>query len=159
MTDWYYHFIMANDEFADIQTELGEEGLIPVILGKKTPEQGWAEVRGWSLTFPAGAGDRSIFTRCYYISPQDLFITNYPRTQPVATFNQGALERDGKLLVFPRLVFDYYTYNFSAGAFKLDIEEVVQGRIRTPLETEIVLWPERRYGSSATDARTRVSWR
>jgi len=36
---------MANDEFADIQTALGEEGLIPVISGKKTPEQGWADAK------------------------------------------------------------------------------------------------------------------
>jgi len=36
---------MANDKFADIQTALGDEGLIPVILGKKTPEQGWADAK------------------------------------------------------------------------------------------------------------------
>jgi len=36
---------MANDKFADIQTALGEKGLIPVILGKKTPEQGWADAK------------------------------------------------------------------------------------------------------------------
>ena len=36
---------MANDKFADIQTALGEEGLIPVILGQKTPEQGWADAK------------------------------------------------------------------------------------------------------------------
>ncbi|MCK4392004.1 extracellular solute-binding protein, partial [Candidatus Bipolaricaulota bacterium] len=36
---------MANERFADIQTALGEEGLIPVILGEKTPEQGWADAK------------------------------------------------------------------------------------------------------------------
>jgi len=96
-----------------------------------------------------------IFTRRYYISPQDLLITNYSRTQPVAAFNPGALERDGKLLVFPRLVFDYYTYNSSIGVFELDIEKVIQGRIETPLETEIVLWPEKiwEFGHGCEDPR------
>jgi len=83
-----------------------------------------------------------VFPGRYYIAPQDLRITNYPRTQPATAFNPGALERDGKLLVFPRLVFDYYTYNSSVGVFELDIEEVIQGRIETPLETKIILWPE-----------------
>ena len=83
-----------------------------------------------------------IFTKRYYISPDDLLITNYLRKQPVAAFNPGALERTGKLLVFPRLVFDYYSYSSSIGVFELDIEKVIQGRIETPLATEIVLWPE-----------------
>jgi len=83
-----------------------------------------------------------VFPGRYYIAPRDLRITNYPRTQPAAAFNPGALERDGKLLVFPRLVFDYYSYNSSIGVFELDIEEVIHGRIETPLATEIVLWPE-----------------
>jgi predicted GH43/DUF377 family glycosyl hydrolase len=96
-----------------------------------------------------------IFTRRYYISPQDLLITNYLRTQPVAAFNPGALKRDGKLLVFPRLVFDYYTYNSSVGVFELDMEEVIQGRIKAPLETKIVLWPEEiwEFGHGCEDPR------
>ena len=96
-----------------------------------------------------------IFTRRYYVAPQDLLITNYPRTQPAAAFNPGALERDGKLLVFPRLVFDYYTYNSSVGVFELDMEEVIQGRIKAPLETEIVLWPEKiwEFGHGCEDPR------
>jgi multiple sugar transport system substrate-binding protein len=36
---------MANEKFAEIQTALGKEGLIPVILGQKTPEQGWADAK------------------------------------------------------------------------------------------------------------------
>lgn len=36
---------MSNPKFADIQTALGNEGLIPVVLGKKTPEQGWADAK------------------------------------------------------------------------------------------------------------------
>ena len=96
-----------------------------------------------------------VFTERHYIAPQDLRITNYLRTQPAAAFNPGALERDGKLLVFPRLVFDYYTYNSSVGVFALDIEEVIQGRINTPLETEIILWPEKiwEFGHGCEDPR------
>ena len=99
-----------------------------------------------------------IFTRRYYISPQDLLITNYPRTQPVAAFNPGALERDGKLLIFPRIVFDYYSYNSSIGVFELDINEVLQGRIKKPLETKIVLWPEKiwEFGHGCEDPRVQM---
>ena len=99
-----------------------------------------------------------IFTRRYYISPQDLLITNYLRTQPVAAFNPGALKCDGKLLVFPRLVFDYYTYNSSVGVFELDMEEVIQGRIKAPLETKIVLWPEKiwEFGHGCEDPRVQM---
>ncbi len=35
----------ANDEFADIQTVLGEEGLLPVVRGRKTPEQAWEDAK------------------------------------------------------------------------------------------------------------------
>ncbi|MCK4393066.1 hypothetical protein KAX17_09190, partial [Candidatus Bipolaricaulota bacterium] len=99
-----------------------------------------------------------IFTRRYYISPQDLLITNYPRTQPVAAFNPGALEQDGKLLIFPRIVFDYYSYNSSIGVFELDINEVLQGRIKKPLETKIVLWPEKiwEFGHGCEDPRVQM---
>lgn len=36
---------IAHPKFADIQTALGEQGLIPVIRGKKTPEQGWTDAK------------------------------------------------------------------------------------------------------------------
>jgi predicted GH43/DUF377 family glycosyl hydrolase len=82
--------------------------------------------------------ERDIFTKRYYISPQDLLITNYPRTQPVAAFNPGALEQDGKLLIFP--------------------DEVLQGRIKKPLETKIVLWPEKiwEFGHGCEDPRVQM---
>jgi len=36
---------ISNPKFADIQTALGEKGLVPVVLGKKTPEQAWADAK------------------------------------------------------------------------------------------------------------------
>ncbi|MCK4394958.1 hypothetical protein KAX17_18830 [Candidatus Bipolaricaulota bacterium] len=96
-----------------------------------------------------------IFTRRYYISPQDLLIMNYLRTQPVAAFNPGALERGGKLLIFPRLVFDYYSYASSIGVFELDLERLFQGRIEKPLKAKIVLWPKElwEFGHGCEDPR------
>ena len=89
----------------------------------------WDKVE-WALTEFQGVRtptvEKDVFIKRYHIAPQDLWITNYPRRQPVAAFNPGALKRDGKLLVFPRLVFDYYTYNSSVGVFELDIEVVRQ---------------------------------
>ena len=37
--------MIANEKFADIQTTLSDQGLVPVILGKKTPEQGWDDAK------------------------------------------------------------------------------------------------------------------
>ncbi|MFQ5796565.1 MAG: extracellular solute-binding protein [Candidatus Bipolaricaulia bacterium] len=36
---------IAHEKFADIQTTLSDEGLIPVILGRKTPAKGWADAK------------------------------------------------------------------------------------------------------------------
>ncbi len=110
-----------------IEKRLGDkvDGAMAELQGRRTP-----------------AVRNEVFPGRYYIAPQDLQVTNYLRTQPAAAFNPGALERDGELFVFPRLVFDYYSYNSSIGMFKLDLEDVIQGRIKTPLTTNIVLWPK-----------------
>ena len=44
-----------------------------------------------------------IFTRRYYIAPEDLLIENYLRSKPIAAFNPGALLIDEKLFFFPGL--------------------------------------------------------
>lgn len=96
-----------------------------------------------------------VFTKRYYISPQDLFITNYLRRQPAVAFNPGALEREGKLLIFPRLVFDYYSYVSSIGVFELDLERLFQGQLEKPLKTKIILWPKElwEFGHGCEDPR------
>ena len=46
---------ITHPKFADIQTALGEEGLIPVIEGVKTPEQGWADAKAAIEAILAGS--------------------------------------------------------------------------------------------------------
>lgn len=82
-----------------------------------------------------------IFTRRYYISPEDLLLENYLRSKPIAAFNPGALMIGEKLFVFPRLIFDYYCYVSSIGVFSIDIEKMVSGKILKPLKSRIILWP------------------
>lgn len=36
---------IANEKFSDIQTILSDKGLVPVVLGKVTPQQGWADAK------------------------------------------------------------------------------------------------------------------
>ena len=36
---------ISNPKFADIQTALSDKGLVPVVMGKKSPEQGWADAK------------------------------------------------------------------------------------------------------------------
>jgi len=83
-----------------------------------------------------------IFTRKYYISPEDLWVDNYLRSRPLAAFNPGALERNGDILIFPRLIFDYYKYVSSVACGVINIEKLINDRIEKPLKVKIVLWPE-----------------
>lgn len=83
-----------------------------------------------------------IFKERYYIGPEDLKVTNYVRSSPLAIFNSGAVEKGGKLYIFPRIIFDYYKYTSSVGVFSMDLKDVMKGNIRKPLETEIILWPQ-----------------
>jgi len=96
-----------------------------------------------------------IFTKRYYISPEDLFVEEYLRSKPVAAFNPGAFERDGKLFIFPRLVFDYYQYSSSVGIISVDIEKIIKGEIERPLKTRIILWPKEswEFGRGCEDPR------
>jgi predicted GH43/DUF377 family glycosyl hydrolase len=83
-----------------------------------------------------------IFTKRLYISPDHLQMVHYLRRRPLAAFNPGALLQNGELLVFPRLIFDYYGYTSSIGLFRLPLEEVLKGRLPRPIETQLLLWPE-----------------
>lgn len=96
-----------------------------------------------------------VFTRRYYIAPGDLLIENYLKSKPLAAFNPGALMIDEKLFVFPRLIFDYYSYVSSIGVFVIDIEKVLDGKIEKPLKTRIILWPEEpwEFGNGCEDPR------
>lgn len=96
-----------------------------------------------------------IFTKRYYISPEDLLITNFLRSRPLAAFNPGAFERDGKLFIFPRLIFDYCSYVSSIGAATVNIEKVINGEIKKPLKVKVILWPEEiwEFGHGCEDPR------
>ena len=85
---------------------------------------------------------QDVFTRRYYLSPEDLLVTNYLRSRPLAVFNPGALKRGREILIFPRLIFDYYKYISSVGVAAVDVEKLVDGEVKKPLKVRIVLWPE-----------------
>mgnify|MGYP000669198860 CR=1 FL=1 len=82
-----------------------------------------------------------IFNLRTYISPTNLHVQNYLKHTPSAAFNPGALLQGNKLLLFPRLIFDYNNYVSSIGFTTLGIEEVLTGTFKTPLYTKIILWP------------------
>jgi len=99
-----------------------------------------------------------IFHRCCYIAPSDLVMEGYLRPTPLAAFNPGALLVDERLLVFPRLIFDYYTYTSSVGMFELAIEDLLQGQIPKQLHTRILLWPTEpwEFGPGCEDPRVAI---
>jgi len=81
-----------------------------------------------------------VFERLAYVFPRDLSVSGYPR-EPRAAFNPGALLRGRRLLVFPRLVFDYYGYTSSIGLFEVDVEELLSRSLSKPVKARILLWP------------------
>jgi len=85
---------------------------------------------------------RGLFRRVGYITPRQLEVVNYPR-RPLAAFNPGAVLLGDRVLVFPRLVFEYYSYTSSVGAFELPAEELEGPLPARTFPTTIVLWPQR----------------
>jgi len=99
-----------------------------------------------------------IFDQRSYIAPNDLAVSNYLRPTPIAAFNPGALLKDGRLLIFPRLIFDYYTYTSSIGVFEIPIDQVLRGLISKPLNARIILWPKEpwEFGPGCEDPRVAI---
>jgi len=88
-----------------------------------------------------------IFSRRHPIGPDDLLVENYLRKHPLSAFNPGVALLGDKVLVFPRLIFDYYSYTSSIGVFSLPLEGLISGDLNPPFETKIILWPQ--YGWEA----------
>jgi len=85
---------------------------------------------------------KDLFTRIAYLGPEDFKIEGYKRSRPSVAFNPGAMVEGRKLLLFPRLIFDYFHYISSVGITELDLEELLDGSLETPLPTKIILWPK-----------------
>ena len=81
-----------------------------------------------------------IFHQRHYIGPEDLKVEGYLRSRPLAAFNPGALLKGEELWVFPRLIFDYYSYTSSIGVFQIPVEQVLEGKLND-LKVKIILWP------------------
>ena len=84
---------------------------------------------------------REVFRPAAYLAPHMFRVTNYVRTTPLVAFNPGAALRGDDIYLFPRLIFDYYTYVSSIGVTRLRFNSLVGGSVEGPLETHIVLWP------------------
>lgn len=93
--------------------------------------------------------------RLYIVSEQDILVENYLRKRPKMTFNPGAILEDKTLTIFPRLIFEYYTYTSSIGIFKLNVEDLISGRVNLPIHVNIILWPRMLWEfKGCEDART-----
>jgi len=83
-----------------------------------------------------------IFERRIYIAPKDIVIDNYQRPKPVVIFNPGAMIKEDKVLIFPRLIFDYYKYVSSIGLFEANLRDLMRSSLSIPVHTSIILWPK-----------------
>ncbi len=98
---------------------------------------------------------QDVFQRVCYISPENIIVVNYPRSRPLAAFNPGASLLEDEVFIFPRLVFDYYTYNSSIGMFSIGIKQLLENSFKRPINTKIVIWPDKawEFGHGCEDAR------
>lgn len=76
------------------------------------------------------------------VSDQDILIQNYSRKRPKLAFNPGALLEGKTLHIFPRLIFEYYTYVSSVGEFSVKVDDVVNGSLELPVKAKVILWPK-----------------
>ena len=85
-----------------------------------------------------------IFNRVGYLYPWDFRVTNYPRRTPLVAFNPAALKvSEREVVIFPRLIFDYYMYLSSIGATEeVLLDDLLEGAFKRPLDTRIILWPK-----------------
>ena len=79
--------------------------------------------------------------RRLYIGPGEVEIANYIRRHPTSAFNPGALLEGRELQIFPRCIFEFYSYSSSIAKLSIDVEQILNGEIEGPLEARIILWP------------------
>lgn len=82
----------------------------------------------------------NIFRRVALITPDEVYVSNY-RRRPMAIFNPGAMLMGDSLYILPRMIFDYYNYTSSIGVMRVDVNDVVGGKLPSKLEARIILWP------------------
>ncbi|RLE85416.1 MAG: glycosidase [Thermoprotei archaeon] len=98
-----------------------------------------------------------IFERKLYLYPSSFEVANYSHRTPLVSFNPGALVKDKTLYIFPRMIFDYYKYVSSIAFLKVSIEDVLNGRLKTPLRCKILIWPRNLWEFlGAEDARAHL---
>ncbi len=86
---------------------------------------------------------KDVFRKRLVIPPERFRVIDYPR-RPVAVFNPGAVLVKDEVHIFPRLVFDYYKYTSSIGHFKISVQELLEGKLPSVIDVEIIMWPKSR---------------
>ncbi len=99
-----------------------------------------------------------LFARRLYIAPEEIRVENYLRKRPLAAFNPGAALADGVVHLFPRLVFDYYSYASAIGHAALPLEDLLKGCIPRPIPVRIVLYPTELYEAVRGCEDARAHW-
>ena len=83
-----------------------------------------------------------VFKKRIYLKPADFKLTNYEGRQLLAVFNPGIITTKEEVFIFPRLIFDYYQYTSSIGVTRVKIKDIIDGNLKKPLETKIILYPK-----------------
>jgi len=85
-----------------------------------------------------------IVRRLGVITPNRLYLRNYPITNPVTAFNPSLLIEGEQLTLYARITLGYFTYASAVAEIKIPIAEV--GDIsRSYYNAEIVVYPENKF--------------
>jgi len=95
-----------------------------------------AQMRG--LRKPAS---EDVFRRLALLHPDQLHVVNYGRKRPLAAFNPGALLNGNRLLIYPRLIFEYYWYASSIGLLELKPESLLRQEELGEVPVKVILYP------------------
>ncbi len=99
-----------------------------------------------------------IFVRRAYLGPDEVRVENYLRPRPIAFFNPGAVLRGDVVHVFPRLIFEYYSYASAVGHFEVPVQVLLSGRFSRPVPVDIVLYPTERFDAVRGCEDARAHW-
>ncbi|MGQ4891465.1 MAG: glycosidase [Candidatus Njordarchaeia archaeon] len=87
---------------------------------------------------------RDMFKRLGFLKASDIDIGNYP-LKPVKAFNSTFLIENDVVVVYPRLIFDYYKYVSSIARLEIDLNTLLNGKLEKigKILGDIIIFPDR----------------
>lgn len=93
-----------------------------------------------------GHGTKDMVRRVGVLSPERVFLNNYPVRNPVAVFNASVVKMDDFLNVYARVVLGYYMYVSAVVRISIPVHDILDGDLAANhYASDIILSPSTRY--------------